>query len=197
MAILKARVVNPGLDVTLEGESVPDLRAVLKFLREEKLIPQAGEAPLAPPREAASHPYRGKAVSHATHESTQSRAPPKKPLSPAFKVDEKSGELTALRWKLAEGPDQSERTTDAALLVLYGKELNGEGPTYGATLMSVLKRTGYTMARIDRPLEAYISQGLILTSGKKRSRAYQLTETGKARAKEILVEIATAMGVPP
>jgi hypothetical protein len=190
---LKTRVVTRAVDLTLEGESVEDLRKIVKFLREEQLVPEVGGAPALPPRSPRSSRPRSRGSDEGG--PTRGTLSPPPSLSPVFKVNDRTGEVAALKAKLIAASDQPERTTDAALVLLLGKAEAGEVPTYGTSLMRALRRTGYTMARIDRPLESYIGQGLVLTSGTKKSRAYQLTEAGRTRAKEILKELASAMGV--
>lgn len=91
---------------------------------------------------------------------------------------------------VAKLPGQS-REGDAALLLLYGyREIQGLATVPASSLLMSMKRTGYTIARVDRLLSfPLIGEGLILKSGARRGSAYQLTRPGYQMAAGLSEEL--------
>lgn len=68
---------------------------------------------------------------------------------------------------------------DAALLILAAeRQLKGSQEISALTLSKAVKASGYAPERLDRVLTKAIKEGLILASGTKRNRAYQVTDKG-------------------
>ena len=68
---------------------------------------------------------------------------------------------------------------DAALLILAAeRQLKGSQEISALTLSKAVKASGYAPERLDRVLVKAIKEGLILASGTKRNRAYQITDKG-------------------
>ena len=73
---------------------------------------------------------------------------------------------------VAKLPGQN-REGDAALLLLYGyREIQDLTTVPASSLLMSMKRTGYTIARVDRLISSpLIGEGLILRSGARRGSA--------------------------
>lgn len=68
---------------------------------------------------------------------------------------------------------------EAALLILAAeRQLKGSQELSALTLSKAVKASGYAPERLDRALTKTIKEGLILASGTKRNRAYQVTDKG-------------------
>ncbi|MEK7678701.1 MAG: hypothetical protein AAB356_00780 [Deltaproteobacteria bacterium] len=68
---------------------------------------------------------------------------------------------------------------EAALLILAAeRQLKGSQEISALTLSKAVKASGYAPERLDRVLLKAIKEGLILASGTKRNRAYQITDKG-------------------
>lgn len=68
---------------------------------------------------------------------------------------------------------------DAALLILAAeRQLKGSQEISALTLSKAVKASGYAPGRLDRVLTKAIKEGLILASGTKRNRVYQVTDKG-------------------
>lgn len=73
--------------------------------------------------------------------------------------------------------------TEAALMILGGVESLLKIKEYSALQLSrALHRSGFSITRLDRLLGQEIKIGYISSQGSKRSRLYQLTPQGQARA---------------
>jgi len=68
---------------------------------------------------------------------------------------------------------------EAALLILAAeRQLKGSQEISALALSKAVKVSGYAPERLDRVLVKAIKEGLILASGTKRNRAYQITDKG-------------------
>ncbi|MDP2866463.1 MAG: hypothetical protein Q8O90_09485 [Elusimicrobiota bacterium] len=68
---------------------------------------------------------------------------------------------------------------EAALLILAAeRQLKSSLEISALTLSKAVKVSGYAPERLDRVLAKAIKEGLILASGTKRNRAYQITDKG-------------------
>ncbi len=87
------------------------------------------------------------------------------------------GGLLILRKKARLAADE------AALLILAGnKELYNQAQYSAILLSKSLKESGFETGRLDRLLENSLKQGYLDCKGSKRSRCYQLTPSGLAKA---------------
>lgn len=68
---------------------------------------------------------------------------------------------------------------EAAVLILAAeRQLKGYMEISALTLSKAVKASGYAPERLDRALTKAIREGLILASGTKRNRTYQITDKG-------------------
>jgi len=106
--------------------------------------------------------------------------PPKSSLNKIFRMEGRVISLTAL----------PSNANDAALLVMLGqKELRDNEATTGSEVKDGLEHSGYKPGRIDRTMEGFIAEGLVLTMGRNRGRKYRLTNQGLAKAQAIADEL--------
>lgn len=92
------------------------------------------------------------------------------------------GELVVLRKKMRLSP------SEAALILVAGARALLQKPQFGALLLAqAMRKSGFTEGRLDRTLAGEIKNGYLISSGSKRSRNYQATNEGFARA-FVLVE---------
>ncbi|HUJ64016.1 MAG TPA: hypothetical protein VLX59_00650, partial [Acidimicrobiales bacterium] len=165
-------------DLTIEAETKDDAESLLEMLEKRHYVtPSAGAAP-----KSAGGPGNRLTGAVGPPTAADGAAPPGEAKLPAVVLTDPGTGLLTLKAKLPEGAGQVSRAPDAALVLLLAYAQSGKDPTYGTSLMKSLRQTGYTMDRIDRPLQAYVDQGLVLVSGTKKSRAYHLSEAGKAKA---------------
>ena len=64
------------------------------------------------------------------------------------------------------------------LILAAERQLKGSQEISALTLAKAVKASGYAPERLDRVLLKAIKEGLILASGTKRNRAYQITDRG-------------------
>ena len=111
------------------------------------------------------------------------------------RIDPKTG-VVIMTAKLPPASSGEERIEDALLILLLGYEQKGQVPANGTWLMMSLRQTGYTgLNGIADYMDDLSSMGLVLVSGAHRSRSYRLTETGKAKAKELSRVLPSEPGV--
>lgn len=91
---------------------------------------------------------------------------------------ERRGRHLQLRAKL---PGKSEQEACLTLLAASQKLLNEPKPT-ASQLTKWLRGSGYPVLRLDRTLQESVSGGLILSSGSRRARRYELTAPGRMKA---------------
>lgn len=187
---VKARIVTGTLDLTVEADTTEQAKEFLKMLQDEKYLRICAESGV---REKPSPKAPRINLGSALGVEDVLARPESGTLPPVIQSDGKHGLLT-LRTKLHEAAGQPSRVADAALVLLLGYSLQGRESTYGTSLMKSLRQTGYNIDRVDRPLEVYVKEGLILTSGIKKSRAYHLTEQGKSKSRELVEELTEMLG---
>jgi hypothetical protein len=103
-------------------------------------------------------------------------------LAKVFAADDKRGIVT-LRIPVTGPHGQA----DAVILTLYGfLAVKGQDEIASTKLMQALEGAGKGVSRIDRPVAPYVRQGLLLQTGKGKGTKYRLTNTGVARARDIL-----------
>lgn len=93
-------------------------------------------------------------------------------------VTELKGRHLQLRAKL---PGKSEQEACLILLAASQKLLNEPKPT-ASQLAKWLRGSGYPVLRMDRALQEAVAGGLILSSGSRRARRYELTAPGRMKA---------------
>lgn len=72
---------------------------------------------------------------------------------------------------------------EAALLILAAEnQLKGSRELSAIALSKAVKASGYAPERLDRVLTKAIREGLVMASGTKRNRAYEITDKGLERA---------------
>jgi hypothetical protein len=100
-----------------------------------------------------------------------------KPFNSIFRNDGRVISLTAPPHDIGEG----------ALLILFGqKEIQGEETPTGSQIADGLRRSGYVIpGRVDRILDDFVSQGLVIKMGVKKGTRYRLTNTGSPKAADI------------
>lgn len=103
-------------------------------------------------------------------------------------ITELRGKGLQLRAKLRG--DKSEKDACLVLLAASQRLLNQPKPT-ATQLAKWLRSSGYPIVRMDRALQDAVAGGLLLASGSRRSRRYELTAPGKLRA-HILANQLTA-----
>jgi hypothetical protein len=181
--VVRARVVTPTLQVEVEADDLPTFEQLLDSLKDRKILPE----PQVEPHQGGG-PRARAAVKVGPLEEITALKDPNDPVMRVLTQAPVGGPL-AMRAKLTPGKDGVERVTDAALVILYGYEKMGESPTNAGRLLKSLKKTGYALERVDRPLGPFRSEGLIMISGAKRGRGYALTEPGKTRARSVANEL--------
>jgi hypothetical protein len=106
---------------------------------------------------------------------------PKSNLTKIFRVDGRVISLTA-------SPVNGER--EAALLLLLGqKELRSNDAATGGELLDGLVVSGYKLDRVDRMMDAFVADGLVMVNGRKRGKRYRLSNPGLAKAQAIADEL--------
>lgn len=87
-------------------------------------------------------------------------------------------------------PRGTERERDTLLLILLGyKVLKDKHEVMATKLTRSMRQSGCKVTRVDRLAAKYINQGLVNKGGMAKSGHYSLTNTGLARAIEIMDEI--------
>ncbi len=105
---------------------------------------------------------------------------PKSDLTKVFRIEGRIISLTAL-------PNAEH---DAALLILLGqKELRGNEAATGGELMDGLTQSGYKPSRIDRLMDRFVADKLVMINGRNRGRKYRLSNPGLAKAQAIADEL--------
>lgn len=88
-------------------------------------------------------------------------------------------------------PQNGQRESDAALLLLWGQKLyNDEDLVTGNQILEGLARSGIRAPRADRVFGEHMDQNVIRV-GAHRAVRYRLTNPGMARAKELIAELLT------
>lgn len=87
------------------------------------------------------------------------------------------GDLVILRKKMRLSPQE------AALLLVAGARALLQKPQFSALLLAqAMRKSGFGEGRLDRILAGEMKNGYLISSGSKRSRSYQATNEGFARA---------------
>lgn len=92
-------------------------------------------------------------------------------------VVERRGRLLQLRAKL---PGASQQEACLVLMAASQKLLNEPRPA-ASHLTKWLRASGYPVLRLDRALQEAVTGGLVLSSGSRRARRYELTAPGRMK----------------
>lgn len=186
---IKARIATAALELTIEADSLAEAQEVLEMLEKHHYL-SPGSTGFGQTKRSGQ--LREVKPSGSDRSSPLERAGDENRVPVVVKTA--AGGTLTLRAKLPEGPGQISRGPDAALVILLAHGELEKGPMFGTSLMKSLRQTGYNLERVDRPLQPYVDQGLVLVSGVKKSRAYHLSEHGKRKARELADELANAFG---
>lgn len=85
---------------------------------------------------------------------------------------------------LVHKPPGKQSEADAFVLLLYGFRARGDEPTGAASILKGLKKTGFSIDRLDRITG--LDSGLYQKGGKRRGGRFSLTNPGIAKAEELL-----------
>jgi hypothetical protein len=109
-------------------------------------------------------------------------------------ICDQKGSALQLRAKLGGGKGQQEACL--VLMACARQRLNEAKPT-GTQLAKWLRRSGYPIARLDRTLQEAVSGGLILASGSRRARRYELTAPGRLKGLLLAEELTQHVAGKP
>lgn len=119
-------------------------------------------------------------ASDSSSSSSSSLPAPKSDLMKIFRVD---GRVISVVAKPAN-------ESDAALLILLGqKELRGNEASTGSEVKDGLELSGYKPLRIDRTMDSFVAEGLVLINGKHRGKKYRLSNPGLVKAQGLADEL--------
>jgi len=106
-----------------------------------------------------------------------------------FNVDDKRKIVT-----LQAHPTGENKEADAGLLILYGyKEIEKRDDVPVTKLKESLAVSGLRPNRIDRALAPHSRAGFILKAGRGKGGKYRLTNTGYAKAQQMVYELFEKM----
>jgi hypothetical protein len=109
---------------------------------------------------------------------------PKSDLTKIFRVDGRIISLVAM-------PNSE---NDAALLVMLGqKALRDNEASTGSEVKQGLELSGYAPFRVDRMMDGFVAEGLVLINGKNRGKRYRLSNPGLVRAQALADELQRKM----
>lgn len=125
-----------------------------------------------------------------------SKAPAAAPGAPEIawtEICDHKGSTLQLRAKL--GPGKGQQEACLVLMAAARARLNEPKPT-GTQLAKWLRRSGYPIARLDRTLQDAVAGGLILASGSRRARRYELTAPGRLKGLLLAEELSRHVTQP-
>lgn len=210
----KVRILTRRFDLAVEGETTEEVERILGVIEGRGLLPRRHEAttsgsvfePKADDAQDASlidmngqGDLQGAPVAALDQfgggaSSTRGFAA----AAPELRaVTKRSGDVIVLSPKFPPTPDGIERVDAAAMVILAGYDAANEAPITGSRLVKSLRSTGYHVERVDRYLDELRQKGLIMVSGMRRGRTYQLSEAGKAEARRLAEELAAWTGPTP
>lgn len=181
--VVRAKVITPTLQVDIEAEDLQTFEKLLDSLKVRQIL----QEPQIQPHQTGGPKVRVP-VKVGPLDQIGALKDPDDPVMRVLTQTPGGGPL-AMKAKLTPTQDGAERMTEAALVILYGYEKMGKSPTNAGLLLKSLRKTGYLIDRVDRPLEPFRAQGFVMISGSKRGRGYALTEPGKARARSVASEL--------
>lgn len=102
------------------------------------------------------------------------------PYDKVFRQDGRVVSLTAL----------PPSTADAILMiVLAQRHYRKNESVTGSEIMDGLQQSGYTIDRIDKQMDKFVTDGMVIRIGKARGTRYRLTNQGLSRAQAIAREV--------
>jgi len=205
----KVRILTRKFDLSVEGDSVEEVGRLIELLEVRGLSPTSGlttadqggimaRAESAPTMSAPSgsaaeglvgtslgglDAFPAERLPSLNHEAGAIRA-----------VTKRDGDVYVLSPKFPPKADGGERVEDAVMVLLGAFDAAGEGSVTGYYLVMALRKTGYSMSRVDKTVESLEQRGLVLVSGTRRGRAYSLSESGRAEARKLASELAAQAG---
>jgi hypothetical protein len=103
-------------------------------------------------------------------------------LQAVFKVDQEHGWVSL---KMLPPPEGTNRSADAALLLIYGfHQLLGQSEAPVTKLMTGLRESGISVDRFDRTIATH--SNLILKGGQKVGAKFRLNNQGMAQAASMI-----------
>jgi hypothetical protein len=79
---------------------------------------------------------------------------------------------------------------DAALLLLLGqKQLRAVEACTGSEIKDGLKQSGYKPLRVDRMMDGFVAEGLVMINGRNRGKKYRLSNPGLVKAQALADEL--------
>jgi hypothetical protein len=120
-------------------------------------------------------------------------AGPQLPLEPEALekiLDQEGAELSLRALPPGAGDPQ-----DACLALILGSEKRlGQPKPTAAQLAKWLRKSGFSILRMDRSLKRAVINGHILASGSRRSRRYELSQKGRIQALLAAERLARVIG---
>lgn len=105
------------------------------------------------------------------------------PSSEIMKIFEKDGRVVSLTAKPSS-------ESEAALLILLGQKALRENEfATGGEIKEGLEQSGYKPLRVDRMMDGFVSEGLVMINGKNRGKKYRLSNPGLAKAQGLADEL--------
>jgi hypothetical protein len=105
------------------------------------------------------------------------------PASEIMKIFQIDGRVVSLT---AKPSNESE----AALLILFGQKALRENEfSTGSEVKDGLEQSGYKPLRVDRMMDGFVAEGLVLINGKNRGKKYRLSNPGLAKAQALADEL--------
>jgi hypothetical protein len=87
-------------------------------------------------------------------------------------------------------PQGEDAEADALTLILHGyRVLRGVESVLATQLKAALVQSGFNVDRLDRIATRYLAQALIRRGGGRKSATYQLSNSGTARAAQLVSEL--------
>jgi hypothetical protein len=205
--VAKLRILTRRFDLAVEGDNVDEVERLLGVAEKRGFYPRASDATGGPISAVLQNDAQGSATTEF-HGSAELQGPAVSTLdqfggpvtvssviAPEVRaVTKRSDDVIVLSPKFPPAPDGAERVEAAAMVILAGYDAANEAPITGSRLVKSLRNTGYHIERVDRALDDLRQKGLIMVSGMRRGRTYQLSEAGKTEARKLAGELAALTG---
>ena len=105
------------------------------------------------------------------------------PASEIMKIFQIGGRVVSLTAKPSS-------ESEAALLILLGQKALRENEfATGSEIKEGLEQSGYKPLRVDRMMDGFVAEGLVMISGKNRGKKYRLSNPGLAKAQALADEL--------
>jgi hypothetical protein len=101
------------------------------------------------------------------------------PASEIMKIFQIDGRVVSLTAKPSS-------ESEAALLILLGQKALRENEfATGSEIKEGLEQSGYKPLRVDRMMDGFVAEGLVMINGKNRGKKYRLSNPGLAKAQAL------------